>query len=195
MTGGPPNEITKLLKAWRGGDQAALNQLISLLYPELHQIASFHLRGEAGNATLQSTALVHEAYMRLVGRSEHDWKSRSHFIGVASQIMRTMLVDRARARSAQKRGGGALTLSLDESIDAPVTPNMDLLSVDHALTELARLDPQQGRIVELRFFGGLTNDEAAEVLGVSTSTVKRDWNMAKAWMFRELSTGSAPGAD
>jgi len=132
--------------------------------------------------------------MRLVGRSDRDWKSRSHFIGVASQIMRTMLVDRARARSAQKRGGGALTLSLDESIDAPFTPNMDLLSVDRALTELTRVDPQQGRIVELRFFGGLTNDEAAEVLGVSTSTVKRDWNMAKAWMFRELSAGSVPGA-
>jgi RNA polymerase sigma factor (TIGR02999 family) len=193
MTAGPPNEITKLLIAWQGGDKAALNQLISLLYPELHQIASYHLRGEA-NATLQCTALVHEAYMRLVGRSNQDWKNRSHFIGVASQIMRTMLVDRARARQAQKRGGGALTLSLDESIDAPFTPNLDLLSVDHALTELTRLDPQQGRIVELRFFGGLTNDEAAEVLGVSASTVKRDWNMAKAWMFRELTTGSVPDA-
>jgi RNA polymerase sigma factor (TIGR02999 family) len=195
MTGGPPIEITELLLAWQGGDRDALNQLISLLYPELHQIASFHLRSEGANVTLQSTALVHEAYMRLVGRANHDWKSRSHFIGVASQIMRTMLVDRARARQAQKRGGGAVTLSLDESIDAPFTPNMDLLSVDHALTELSRLDPQQGRIVELRFFGGLTNDEAAEVLGVSASTVKRDWNMAKAWMFRELSTGSAHIAD
>jgi RNA polymerase sigma factor (TIGR02999 family) len=193
MTAGPPNEITKLLIAWQGGDKAALNQLISLLYPELHQIASYHLRGEA-NATLQCTALVHEAYMRLVGRANQDWKNRSHFIGVASQIMRTMLVDRARARQAQKRGGGALTLSLDESIDAPFTPNMDLLSVDHVLSELTRLDPQQGRIVELRFFGGLTNDEAAEVLGVSASTVKRDWNMAKAWMFRELTTGSVPDA-
>jgi RNA polymerase sigma factor (TIGR02999 family) len=185
----PPNEITQLLEAWRNGDKAALDRLISLLYPELHQIASYYLRGESEGSTLQCTALVHEAYLRLVGRSDHDWKNRSHFIGVAAQIMRTMLVDRARARSAQKRGGGSVTLSLDESIDAPFTPNMDLLSVDQALTQLARLDPQQGRIVELRFFGGLTNEEAAEVLGISRSTVKRDWNMAKAWMFRELSAG------
>jgi RNA polymerase sigma factor (TIGR02999 family) len=194
MRGSPPNEITALLAEWRNGDKAALDRLISLLYPELHQIASYYLRGESGVQTLQSTALIHEAYLRLVGRSEHDWQSRAHFIGVAAQIMRNLLVDRARARVAQKRGGGALTLSLDESIDAPVSPNMDMLAVDQALTELTRVDPQQGRIVELRFFGGLTNEEAAEVLGISTSTVKRDWNMAKAWMYRELTAGGTQGA-
>jgi RNA polymerase sigma factor (TIGR02999 family) len=194
MSGSPPNEITGLLVEWRNGNKAALDRLISLLYPQLHQIASYYLRGEGSGQTLQSTALIHEAYLRLVGRGDHDWQSRAHFIGVAAQIMRNLLVDRARARAAQKRGGGVLTLSLDESIDAPVNPNMDVLAVDQALTELTRVDPQQGRIVELRFFGGLTNEEAAEVLGISTSTVKRDWNMAKAWMYRELSAGSAPSA-
>lgn len=194
MNGPPANEITLLLDAWRNGNKDALDRLVSILYPELLQIANYYIRNESVNQTLQSTALVHEAYMRLVGRSNNDWQSRAHFIGVAAQIMRNLLVDRARAKAAVKRGSGTMTLSLDESIDAPVLPNFDLMAVDDALTELGRIDPQQSRIVELRFFGGLTNNEAAEVLGISVSTVKRDWNMAKAWMFRELSAGGHAGA-
>jgi RNA polymerase sigma factor (TIGR02999 family) len=189
-----PNEITLLLDRWKNGDKEALDSLVSLLYPELHRIAAFYIRNESQGQTLQCTALVHEAYLRLVGRSGSDWKNRAHFIGVAAQIMRTLLVDRARARATAKRGMGALTLSLDESIDAPSSPNFDLVAIDEALTALSRFDPQQGRIVELRFFGGLTNEEAAEFLGVSESTIKRDWKIAKAWIFRELTDGGASGA-
>jgi RNA polymerase sigma factor (TIGR02999 family) len=187
-----PNEITLLLDRWKNGDKEALDRLVSLLYPELRRIAAFHLRKETQGQTLQCTALVHEAYLRLVGRSGSEWKNRAHFIGVASHIMRTLLVDRARARGTIKRGMGALTLSLDERIDAPVSPNFDLVAIDDALNALSRIDAQQGRIVELRFFGGLTNEEAAEFLGISESTIKRDWKMAKAWIFRELTAGGAP---
>lgn len=187
------NEVTGLLEALAGGDRSALDKLMPLMYGELHRLASHYLRGERGNHTLQSTALVHEAYLRLVRREDAHWKSRAHFLGVAASVIRSILVDHARARSAAKRGAGAITVALDEAAGLPTQPSVDVIELDSALERLSRLDPQQSRVVELRFFAGLTNDEAAEVLGISIATVKRDWSSARAWIYRALTAGPENG--
>ncbi len=185
-------EVTRLLEEWTNGDREALNRLMPLVYGELRRLSSHYLRGERENHTLQSAALVHEAYLRLMGRENVNWKNRAHFLGVAAQVIRAILVDHARARLAAKRGAGAVTIGLDEASTLPDQPAVDVIELDTALEQLARLDPQQSRVVELRFFAGLTNEEAAEVLGVSASTVKRDWTVARAWIYRALTGGGAP---
>jgi RNA polymerase sigma-70 factor (ECF subfamily) len=182
-----PAKITQLLIEWNNGRNGALQDLLPLVYGELRRLAAQRLRRERPDHTLQPTALVHEAYIRLVDQRRVRWQNRAHFYGVAAQVMRRILVDRARARKADKRGGGwdRVTLVGDK------TPNgsrdVDVLSLDDALQRLAALDPQQERIVELRYFGGLTLDETAEVIGISTATVKREWAIAKAWLRAELS--------
>ena len=187
-------DVTRLLEEWTKGDRDALNRLMPLVYGELRRMSSHYLRGERENHTLQSAALVHEAYLRLVGRQNVHWKNRAHFLGVAAQVIRSILVDHARARAAAKRGAGAVTLTVNALSAVTRQPEVDVIELDTALNRLAHLDPQQSRIVELRFFAGLTNEETAEVLGVSASTVKRDWTHARAWIYRAL-TGDAPPAN
>jgi RNA polymerase sigma factor (TIGR02999 family) len=182
-----PNDVTQLLVDWGKGDPKALDGLMPLVYDELHRIASRYLRRERQGHTLQTTALINEAYMRIVDQDRVNWQSRAHFFGVAAQMMRRILVDHARSHLYAKRGGGAQKLSLDEAIATPQERDLDLVALDEALTTLAEIDPQQGRIIELRFFGGLTIEETAEVLSISPATVKRDWNMAKAWLYGEIS--------
>ena len=187
MAGQGPGDVTGLLVRWKEGDRGALDRLFPLVYEELRTIAGRYLRRERSNPTLQSTALVHEAYLRLVDQTRTDWQSRAHFFGVAATIIRNILVDHARARQAAKRGGPAAALSLDEAVALPQKRDLELIAVDDALLSLSRFDPQQSRIVELRFFAGLSIEETAEVLGISASTVKRDWLLAKAWIFHTLS--------
>lgn len=187
MGGRIPGDVTQLLVQWKGGDRESLDRLIPLVYKELRLIAQRFLREEKPGHTLQSTALVHEAYLRLVDQSQMNWQNRAHFFGVAATIMRNILVDHARARQANKRGGPAPKLSLDEAVALPQKRDLELIAVDDALLNLSSFDPQQSRIVELRFFGGLTIEETSEVLGISESTVKRDWILAKTWIGRTLS--------
>jgi len=181
-----PGDVTQLLIQSRTGDRAALDRLMPLVYGELHLIASRYLRMERTGHTLQSTALVNEAYLRLVDQRS-GWLNRAHFFAIAARVIRSVLVDHARARLAAKRGGVKLTVSLDEAVAVPDGRQFQLTAVDDALTSLNRMDEQQGRIVELRFFGGLTIEETAAVLQISPSTVKRDWILAKTWILRELS--------
>jgi RNA polymerase sigma factor (TIGR02999 family) len=180
-----PPDITMWLSEWRQGDGAALEQLLPLVYDELRRIAARQLRGERSNHTLQPTELVHEAFLRLV-RQNVSWQNRAHFFGVASEIMRRLLVDHARKKQAEKRGAGAETIVLDERVEWPGGRDLDLVALDDCLNALGELDPQQAKVVELRFFGGLSIEEAAAVLGVSDSTVKREWRVARAWLLREL---------
>lgn len=182
------HDVTRLLAQWREGDQEALDFLLPLVYEELRRIANRSLRRERESHTLQPTALVHEAFLRLVDQREVRWQNRAHFFAIASQVIRRILVDYARRRSAAKRGAGIETVALTHAVDASPTQSVDTLALDEALTRLAQRDQQQARIVEMRFFGGLTNDEIGEVLGVSSRTVMRDWNMARAWLFDELSS-------
>ncbi len=191
MPGDTPGDVTQLLVRWRNGDRQSLDQLIPLVYEELRLIAGRFLRHERPGHTLQSTALVHEAFLRLVDQTRTDWKSRAHFFGVAATIIRNLLVDHARARQTAKRGGPMPALSLDEAVAFPQSRDLELIAVDDALMSLSRFDPQQSRIVELRFFAGLSIEETAEVLGISASTVKRDWIMAKAWIFHTLSSSAS----
>jgi RNA polymerase sigma factor (TIGR02999 family) len=177
--------ISTLLSKWRTGDQHALEALIPLVYQELRRIAQHHLRQERPDHTLQSTALVHEAYLRLMKQGPSEIENRAHFLSVASRLMRQILVDHARGHRAAKRGGG-LKVEFNEAINPPSAQSVDLIALDDALNELARLDPQQSRIVELRFFGGLSIEEAAEVIGISRTTVKREWATARAWLRREV---------
>jgi RNA polymerase sigma factor (TIGR02999 family) len=188
----PPlsHNVTQLLRAWSQGDRAALDGLLPLVYRELHGQAERFMRGQSPGHTLQVTGLVHEAYLRLVDQAGVEWQSRAHFFGVAGKAMRSILVDHARARGAVKRGGGARQLTLGAAgaaagVEAPV----DVLALDEALTRLAALDPEQARLVELRYFTGLSIEETAEVLGVSPATVKRQWQVARAWLTRELTEG------
>ena len=174
---------------WKAGDQGALEKLLPLVYKELRDIARRHLQRERPGHTLQSAALVHEAYLRLVDQRPFDTENRSHFLAVASRLMRQILVDYARSHGAAKRGADR-NIALDTSVVLPQVRSLDLVALDDALNGLAQLDEQQGRIVELRFFGGLATEEIAEVLGISGSTVKRDWNVAKAWLTREMKKGS-----
>ena len=186
-------EITHLLVNWSNGDQQALERLTPLVYAELRRLASRHLRRERSGHTLQSTALVHEAYLRLVDQRSVRWQNRAHFFGIAAQMIRRILVDYARGRHTAKRGADACKLSLDEAIGTPAQRDLNLVALDDALQNLAALDPQQSRIVELKFFGGLSIEEIAEVLGISPATVKRDWAVAKAWLYRYIS-GATDGS-
>ena len=182
------NQVTSLLRKWRDGDQAALDALMPLVYDELRHVAHNYLRRERFGHTLQSTAVVHEAYLRLV-EGAAQFQNRKHFFAVASQLMREILVDYARKHRALKRDGG-YKLTLDEAIKLPAK-DVDLVDLDDALKELSRMDARQGRIVELRFFGGLSIDETAEVLSLSPATVERSWASARAWLYRQMS-GNAP---
>jgi RNA polymerase sigma factor (TIGR02999 family) len=193
--GDPPADraVTQLLADLRAGRAGAVEQVLPLVYDELREIAARHMRRERPGHTLQATALVHDAFLKLVDQTRVDWQDRSHFFAIASQAMRRILVDHARARAAAKRGAGAVRVSSDDTVLAggehPLSPE-DLLSLDAALCELAALDKDQARIVELRYFGGLTIEEAAEALGISPATLKREWSLARAWLRRRL-TGSA----
>jgi RNA polymerase sigma factor (TIGR02999 family) len=182
---GSSQTISALLTQWRSGDEEALQALVPLVYQELRRIAQHHLRQERSDHTLQGTALVHEAYLRLMKQGPADIENRAHFLAVASRLMRQILVDHARGRRAAKRGGG-LKLGLDNVVALQEGQNVDLIGLDSALNELARLDPQQSRIVEMRFFGGLSIEETAEIIGISRTTVKREWATARAWLRREM---------
>jgi RNA polymerase sigma factor (TIGR02999 family) len=188
------HEITRLLADWSKGDRQALEKLTPLVYDELRRLASRYLRQERSGHTLQSTALVHEAYLKLVGQTRVRWQNRAHFFGIAAQMIRRILVDYARARHAAKRGAGAEKLSLDEAIALPGSPDLDLVALDDALEGLAQIDSRQSRLVELRFFAGLTLEETAEVLQMSLATAKRDWVAAKAWLAREVRRQSPYGS-
>lgn len=182
-----PHGVTQLLVEWQNGNQKALDQLIPLVYEELRAIAGRYLSRESPSHTLQSTALVHEAYFKLIGQRRVQWQNRAHFFGIAAQMMRRILVDHARHQHREKRGGPAPKLSLDEAIaQAEPEADVDLLALDEALTALAEIDPRGARIIELRFFSALTIDETAEVLDISAGTVKRDWSAARAWLYREM---------
>jgi RNA polymerase sigma factor (TIGR02999 family) len=189
----PKGDVTRLLNELNAGNQDALSALVPLVYQELRKLASRYIKRERPDQTLQATALVHEAYLRLVEQRAVRWQNRAHFLGIAAQAMRRILVSRARATHASKRGSGASELSLDAV--ALVTPQqpVDLVALDDALDRLAGIDAQQSRIVELRFFGGLTIEEAGEVLGLSPSTIKREWRLAKAWLRRELAGPTPQG--
>jgi RNA polymerase sigma factor (TIGR02999 family) len=195
MPDNPGSDVTALLRRWHEGDREALERLMPLVYQELRRIASRYLRRERPGHTLQSTALVHEAYVKLVDQRRIDWQSRAQFFGLAAQAMRRILVDHARARSREKRGSGAPVVAVDgiqlQAAKADVHP-ADTIALDRALEKLETFDPGQARIVELRFFGGLTVEETAEVLRSSPSTVKREWTLARAWLFRELEGRPAP---
>ena len=179
-------DVTQLLQAWSEGDQAALDQLIPLVYRELHRIAKRFMGRERAGQTLQTSALINEAYLRLIEVKDAHWQNRAHFFAVSAQIMRHILVDFARARQKLKRGGQAQRVSLDGALVVASAYSSDLVALDDALTALARLDPRQSKVVELRFFGGLTEEETAEALGLSSRTVRSDWRMAKVWLLREL---------
>ena len=182
----PTHEVTSLLKDWNNGQPEALEALLPLVYDELHRVAGRYLRKERQDHTLQTTALVHEAYLRLIDQNQANWQNRAQFFGVAANMMRRILVDHARGHHADKRGGGAAKLSLDEAIEIADQKAVDLIALDDALNRLAQLDQQQCQVVELRFFGGLTVEEVAEVMKLSPATIKREWSMAKAWLHREL---------
>lgn len=178
--------VTQLLRRWTDGDARALHQLVPLVYKELRQLAGRHLRHERDGHTLQRTGLVHEVFLRLSNDRPVQWESRAQFFSLASKLMRHVLVDHARARRADKRGGGVTLLPLEEADAAGTADTLDILALDQALQRLEQLDPQQSQVVELRFFGGLGVDETAATLGVSASTVKREWSCARAWLLREL---------
>jgi RNA polymerase sigma factor (TIGR02999 family) len=182
----PHPGVTGLLQAWGGGDAAALGQLVPIVYEELHRQAQRYLQRESPGHTLQTTALVHEAYLRLVDQRQAHWQNRAQFFGVAAQQMRRILVDYARRHQAAKRGGSAVQVPFDEGAVAATASEVDVVALDDALTRLAVLDPQQARVVELRYFTGLGIEETAEALGISPATVKREWAMARAWLKREL---------
>jgi RNA polymerase sigma factor (TIGR02999 family) len=188
--GAPPaGVVTGLLRAWSQGDLEARERLMPLVYAELRRRAAAYLRRERKDHTLQPTALVHEAYLRLVGQQRVVWQNRAHFFGIAAQMMRRILVDHAKRQRRGKRFGGAVRVPLDDRVGAPPPPECDLLLLDQALDELAAIDPRQGQIVELRYFGGLSESEVAEVLTISRSTVTREWLIARGWLYRRVTTG------
>ena len=184
MTSSP--QVTQLLIAWGQGDEAARDELVPLVYEELHRLAHRHMRKERPGATLQTSALVNEAYLRLIDQKFVKWQNRAHFFGIAAQMMRRILVDYARSRGNQKRGGRVLRITLDEASAVVRDRATEVVALDDALVGLTQLDPRKSKIVELRFFAGLNIDETAEVLGVSPGTVMRDWTLAKAWLRREM---------
>jgi RNA polymerase sigma factor (TIGR02999 family) len=183
----PPSEVSLLLQEWRSGDRQALDALLPLVYGELRRLAHYQLRKERPDHTLQSAALVHEAYLRLIGLNVPDWESRTHFFAIAAQLMRQILVDYARRHKAAKRGGSICKLSLDDAATASRREDVDVVALDDALKALARLDPRQSRVVELRFFAGLSLQEISEATEIAPATVQRDWTAARAWLYREIS--------
>jgi RNA polymerase sigma factor (TIGR02999 family) len=188
----PPSEVTLLLQGWRNGDRNALDALLPLVYQELRRLAHFQLQRERQDHTLQTAALVHEAYLRLIGLNPPRWESRTHFFAIAAQLMRQILVDYARRHVAVKRGGGACKVSLEEATLVSKQKDVDVLSLDDALNALAKIDPRQSRVVELRFFAGLSLEEISEALEIAPATVQRDWTAARAWLHREISRNSRP---
>lgn len=180
-------EITQLLLAWGSGDKAALDALMPIVYDELRKLAKRYMRRQNPGHTLQTTALVNEAYLRLIDSSRVRWQDRTHFFAIAAQLMRRILVDFARARNSLKRGGEQIQITLDERIEAPFEKETNLVALDEALQKLAKMSRRQSQIVELRYFGGLSEEEIAETLEISTRTVRRDWSLARAWLYRELS--------
>jgi len=187
MTVPATHEVTKLLQAWSAGDEAALDKLTPLVHNHLRQVARRYMAAERTGHVLQTSALVNEAYLRLFDCRQLDWRDRAHFFAVCAQLMRRILIDIARSSRYQKRGGGAPHISLDEALGVGQQFNIEILSLNNALKALASVDPRKGRVVELRFFGGLSVEETAEVLNISKETVARDWRVAKAWLLRELS--------
>ncbi|MBK6798359.1 MAG: sigma-70 family RNA polymerase sigma factor [Acidobacteria bacterium] len=183
-------EVTNLLIEWRNGNQDAFERLFPLVYDELRKIAKRYMSRESSGHTLQTEALVNEAYLRLVRQQGVDWKNRAHFFAISAQIMRHLLVDHARSHNYAKRGGGAIQISLNEGLAVSKEKSIDLLALDEALSRLEKMDERKNRIVELRYFAGLSSEETAEVLGISEITVKREWLKAKAWLFREITSGS-----
>lgn len=181
-----PAEITQLLLDWRGGSERAFEELLPLVYGELRRIARNYMRRQNPGHTLQTTALVNEAYMRLVDSNRVNWQDRNHFFAVSAQLMRRILVDFARKKNSQKRGGDHLIVTLDERVENLAETGTDLVALDDALSRLAEFSPRQSRVIELRFFAGLNEEQIAEVLDVSARTVRRDWQIARAWLFREL---------
>jgi RNA polymerase sigma-70 factor, ECF subfamily len=184
------HQITELLAEWSGGNQAALDELYPLVYDELHRLARRYMSRERKGHTLQTTALINEAYVRLVDQRNVQWANRSHFFAISAQIMRRILIDHARRHAYAKRGGGAQQVSLDESAVIALDNLSEILRLDEALQSLAELDPRRSRVVELRYFGGLNNEEIAGVLNISENTVIRDWNMARAWLYHQLAGGT-----
>ncbi len=182
----PPHEITQLLVAWNQGDNLALDRLVPLVEAELRRLARTYMRRERESHTLQTTALINEAYVRLIDAHNVAWQSRAHFYGIAAHLMRRILVDFARKRNYRKRGGGSHQISFDETMAISVSADPNIVWLDEALTELARIDERKARVVELRFFGGLTEKETAAALTVSPETVRRDWRLAKSWLLRQL---------
>lgn len=189
-----PSEVTRMLLDWSNGDKAALDKLVPVVYEELRRLASYYMRRERPGHTLQTSALVNEAYMRLVDYRQMQWQSRAHFFAVAAQAMRRVLVDHARKQRFAKRGGGAVKVSLDESLAVSQKQAADLIALDDALTGLEAIDARKCRIVELRFIGGLNIEETAEVLDISPATVQREWRAAKAWLYRAIKEGNADEA-
>lgn len=194
MSASSSHQVTHLLRAWCAGQESALDELIPLVYEELHRAARRYMSLENSGNTLQTTALINEVYLRLVDFPEITWQNRAHFFAVCAKVMRRILIDMARARHAGKRGGGAGNLEFDETLFAPEAISSELLALDEAMTRLAELDERKSQVVELRFFGGLSVEESAEVLRVSPETVKRDWRLAKVWLFRELRAETGNGA-
>jgi RNA polymerase sigma-70 factor, ECF subfamily len=185
-----PHEVTELLVAWGAGDRAALERLVPLVQAELRRLAKSFLRRERAGHTLETTALIHEAYLRLIDADRVEWQSRTHFYGIAARLMRQILVETARARATQKRGGGAAQLPLDEAMAAGEARVEDVVAVDEALSALSEFDARKAQVVELRFFGGLTEAETAEALRVSPETVRRDWRLARSWLLHRLGGGA-----
>jgi RNA polymerase sigma factor (TIGR02999 family) len=194
MTGPSPSEITQLLHAWRGGDRQALERLTEVVYHELHRMAQRYMSRERSGHTLQTTALIGEVYLRLVKVDEVEWQDRAHFFAVCAQLMRRILTDFARSHGYQKRGAGAIHIPLNEAIVVSGEPQFDLVALEQALTRLGETDLRKSKVVEMRFFGGLTIEQTAEVLQISPETVTRDWNVARAWLLRELEGGTDHGA-
>ena len=187
-------EITQLLVNWGEGDETALNKLVPIVYQELRRLAQHYSRRERPDHTLQVTALIHETYLRLIDQTQVDWKNRTHFFGVAAQMMRRILVDYARKHRASKRGKGDRALSLDEAIHVGDSRGSDLVNLDEALRRLEKIDPKQSKLVELRFFGGLSIEEIAQALGCSPATVKREWHLARIWLYNQIGEGSDCGS-
>jgi RNA polymerase sigma-70 factor (ECF subfamily) len=186
-----PRDVTQLLTNWRNGDKSALDEMTPVLYDELRRLARYFLAAERSDHTLQPTALVHEAYLRLVSQNAVDWRNRAHFLGVAATMMRRILVNHAEARRAAKREGYAQALSIEDALEVSTHPELDLIDLNRALEELSQLDAQQARVVELRYFGGLSIEETAEVLSVSPATVKRDWTTARLWLTHRMDAPKA----
>ena len=190
MAGQVQHDVTDLLQAWRSGDQAALDRLVSLVHAELHRLAHLYLARERPGQTLQTSALVNEAYLRLIDASQVDWQDRAHFFAVAATVMRQVLIQYARLRHARKRGGDAVRVEWNEDLIPSPERDADLIALDDALNDLANHDSRQARVVELRFFGGLSEAETAHVLGISYRTERREWDHARAWLLRELKSGA-----